>query len=462
MSFTKAITDRFIYSGDKLDTESRRKGAFFIITIYIFLFVTLFYLAYLAFYVPDILKDATYYGNFFFCGLLGSLIFIYKYFGRRVILVNIMAVLTYFSAAATYEGSGGVYSLDLMWYALIPAWFFLVGNKQTGLFWFGISIVIMVFFYYAEYKGYHDFRKDANTNSAEYYFANFLFVAISMLLITYIHESNKEKYMKEVFKAKEKIEFQKEDIISSINYAKRIQRAILPLDESIARAIPHSFIFYKPRDIVSGDFYWFHEMDRDNYILVCADCTGHGVPGALMTVVGSNLLSQIIVEGRISKPADILVELDKRITTTLKQQKENDLIIQDGMDLALLKVDKGKREFIFTSAKRPAIFIHDHVLEEFKGSKNTLGGLRSDEKSFDEIKKQYNDNDVIYLFTDGIADQFGGVKNKKFTIKRFRELVLEIHGAEVAGQKQQMEKEIGNWIGANEQTDDILVIGIRF
>ncbi|HET6989821.1 MAG TPA: SpoIIE family protein phosphatase [Bacteroidia bacterium] len=258
------------------------------------------------------------------------------------------------------------------------------------------------------------------------------------------------------------LEFQKKEITSSINYAKRIQSAILPLEDVIYRGIPLSFIFYRPRDIVSGDFYWFHEIDRDNYIIVCGDCTGHGVPGALMTVIGSNLLTQIVTEGKNTNPSSILSELDRRITSTLKQQKIHDQIIQDGMDLALLKVDKSKHEFILTAAKRPAIFIRNKELQELKGNKHSLGGLMADEKKFEAIKMNYEENDMIYLFTDGIIDQFGGEKNKKFTIRRFRELILNVHRDPMPEQKNKIENEIVKWIGTNEQTDDILVIGIRF
>jgi serine phosphatase RsbU (regulator of sigma subunit) len=258
------------------------------------------------------------------------------------------------------------------------------------------------------------------------------------------------------------LESKNEDILSSINYAKRIQQAILPNEDHVQRRIPLSFILYRPRDIVSGDFYWFNDLDNDSYIIVAADCTGHGVPGAFMTVIGSNLLTQIITENKTTAPAKIMSELDKHITATLKQEKQHYQIIQDGMDLSLLKVNKKQKEFIYTSAKRPAIFIRNREIREFKGSKNTLGGLRSEEKHFDEIRINYEEGDMIYLFTDGYIDQFGGNDNKKFMIKRLRELLIQIHQLPVAEQKQKLEAAIMKWIGRNEQTDDILIMGIRF
>lgn len=258
------------------------------------------------------------------------------------------------------------------------------------------------------------------------------------------------------------LELQKHEIISSINYAKRIQNAVLPQDEIIYKNIPNAFIFYKPRDIVSGDFYWFHEIDSDNYIIVCADCTGHGVPGALMTVIGSNLLTQIVVEEKIQKPASILLALDEKITRTLKQQIEHDKIIQDGMDLSLLRVNKQKKEFVFSSAKRPAIFIKDNILHEIKGSKHSLGGSGNSRKEFEETVFNYSTNDIIYLFTDGVTDQFGGENNKKFSIKRLREHLTGIQQLAVKNQKEKTEKLMADWIGNNEQTDDITLIGIKF
>jgi serine phosphatase RsbU (regulator of sigma subunit) len=290
-------------------------------------------------------------------------------------------------------------------------------------------------------------------------------VVIPFLLLIYLVS----EFVKATQKAEKQIDGQRKlleeknvDILSSINYAKRIQQAILPNDETIQKGIPQSFILYKPRDIVSGDFYWFNEIANNSYIMVVADCTGHGVPGAFMTVIGSNLLTQIVTENKITAPSDIMLQLDNHITATLKQEKQHHHIIQDGMDLSLLKVNRNQKEFIYTSAKRPAIFIRMGELTEFKGSKYSLGGLRSGEKTFDEIKMNYEVGDIIYLFTDGFIDQFGGNGNKKFMIKRLRELLIEIHQLPMEEQKQKLNMAITNWIGNNEQTDDIQIMGIRF
>jgi serine phosphatase RsbU (regulator of sigma subunit) len=257
------------------------------------------------------------------------------------------------------------------------------------------------------------------------------------------------------------LEVKNKDVTDSINYAKRIQYAVLPQEETIYRSIPLSFIFYKPKDIVSGDFFWFHEISRDEYILVCADCTGHGVPGAFMTVIGSNLLNQTVIDNKIYDPGRILSELDSQINFTLKQQKDHSISVQDGMDLTLLKVNKAKKEFVITSAKRPVIFVRDKEVREIKASKFSLGGMRSGDKIFSEFKMNYQEDDILYLYTDGYTDQFGGEKSKKFSSKRLRELFSEISKLPIGEQKNKLAHTINEWKGNLEQIDDMLVMGIK-
>ncbi len=262
--------------------------------------------------------------------------------------------------------------------------------------------------------------------------------------------------------SRKEIEIRNKDVTDSINYAKRIQYAVLPQEETIYRSIPLSFIYYKPKDIVSGDFFWFHEINANEYILVCADCTGHGVPGAFMTVIGSSLLNQTVIDNKIVQPSQILLELDKLINFTLKQQKDSDISVQDGMDLTLIKVNKTRRELIITSAKRPVIFIRNKELQEIKASKFSLGGMRSGEKRFEETLINYQEEDILYMFTDGYVDQFGGEKGKKYSSKRLRELFLELHRSQINDQKNLIASTISNWQGDLEQIDDMLVMGIKF
>lgn len=161
-------------------------------------------------------------------------------------------------------------------------------------------------------------------------------------------------------------------------------------------------------------------------------------------------------------PSAILQELDKKINITLKQEQEGSISVQDGMDLSLIKVDKANKEFIFTSAKRPAIFIRDKQIQEFKGSKASLGGMRMGEKVFEEIKINFQKDDIIYFFTDGYPDQFGGERGKKYSSKRLKENLLSIHQLSMAEQKQKLENTIDTWKGTLEQVDDISIMGIQF
>jgi len=230
---------------------------------------------------------------------------------------------------------------------------------------------------------------------------------------------------------------------------------MLPLKEAIAEK--HSLAEKMPfnQRMFKG------ELSKEEYILVCADCTGHGVPGAFMTVIGSSLLNQTIIDNKIFKPSEILQELDKLINFTLKQQKDRDISVQDGMDLTLMKVNKTKKEVVITSAKRPVIFIRNKELTEIKASKFSLGGMRSGDKLFNEELINYQEDDILYLFTDGYADQFGGEKAKKFSSKRLRELFLDIHRLPMTEQKEKVTKTTADWQGNLEQIDDMLVIGIK-
>ena len=264
-----------------------------------------------------------------------------------------------------------------------------------------------------------------------------------------------------VIKNKE-IEIKQKDITDSIHYAKRIQYAVLPNEESIYRNIPLSFIFYKPKDIVSGDFFWFHQISKEEYIFVCADCTGHGVPGAFMTVIGSSLLNQIIIDSKITQPSEILLELDRQINFTLKQQKDFEYSVQDGMDLSIIKVNKSTNTLLTTSAKRPSLFISNKTCFELKGSKNSIGGISFGKKEFKEQEVNFQEGDMLYLYTDGFADQFGGDKGKKYTTKRLKELLFELSTLPVSHQKTKIQNAFEEWRREYEQLDDVLVVGIKF
>jgi serine phosphatase RsbU (regulator of sigma subunit)/Tfp pilus assembly protein PilF len=266
--------------------------------------------------------------------------------------------------------------------------------------------------------------------------------------------------------AYDQIETKNKDITDSIRYAKRIQQAILPDDHSLSQAFPDSFVFYRPKDIVSGDFYWYHHTDEIKLVAV-ADCTGHGVPGAFMSVLGASQLTSVIAEQGELSPSRILTLIDDGIKNQLHQdQKPNgensgSIVMNDSMDIALCAFDKRKGTLTFCGANRPIIvYRKGGDLEILRPAKCSVGG-DSSRKEFHEITVQLNPGDSFYLFTDGFADQFGGPKGKKFKTSRFKDVLLQIAGQEIRQQKREIELIFDSWRGEFEQVDDVCVIGIR-
>ncbi len=257
-----------------------------------------------------------------------------------------------------------------------------------------------------------------------------------------------------------KLELAYKEIRDSINYSKRIQESILPADEMVSVAFPESFIFYRPKDIVCGDFYWLAQKG-DEILIAAVDCTGHGVPGALMTVIGNSLLNQVLSMSDTTDPSKILTLLDRKLLETFQQH--GNVVTNDGMDAAVCRYRINKRELTFAGAKRPMYVFKNGELIEVKGNKSPIGSFgHSYDKLFTSQKINMNKGDTIYLFTDGLQDQFGGQDGKKFMIKRFRDLLVEIQSLSMKDQKIRLDKEMDIWQGKYEQTDDMLLIGIRF
>ncbi len=256
------------------------------------------------------------------------------------------------------------------------------------------------------------------------------------------------------------IEEKNRHIEDSIRYAKRIQNAIMPPDEYVRRLLPEYFILYMPKDIVSGDFYWASHFDNKTYI-AAVDCTGHGVPGAFMSIVGHDRLNYAVNVSEAKHPADILDSLNIGVTDTLRQSR-SELSVKDGMDIALLSIDFDNNKIEYAGAFNPLYHIRDNELQQISADKFPIGAFVGEElNKFTNHDIKVKSGDVLYIFSDGYPDQFGGPKNKKFMSKRFREMLLEIHGQPMKEQKQILSKRIHDWMGDNTQVDDILIIGIR-
>jgi serine phosphatase RsbU (regulator of sigma subunit)/HAMP domain-containing protein len=281
-----------------------------------------------------------------------------------------------------------------------------------------------------------------------------------------ILEQKVKERTEEVVKQKDEIESQNQrleelykDVTDSIRYAKRLQYSILPPAEKIDEICPNSFVLFKPKDIVSGDFYWFDKMDGKSYC-AAVDCTGHGVPGAFMSLVGANGLNASVQEHHTAQPGKIMDELNAYVSETLnKTSDDND--VRDGMDLSLIAIDYEKNQLEFSGAYNPIYIIRDEEFIILKADKFAIGSFEPGTKHYSNESFQLEEGDQIYLFSDGYADQFGGAKGKKFLYKTFREELLKIHKLDPQEQRNALNKTIVNWQGDYAQVDDILVIGIR-
>lgn len=266
----------------------------------------------------------------------------------------------------------------------------------------------------------------------------------------------KERTIK-ISRQKEIIEEKNKDITSSINYAERIQKASLPALSIIENELKNSFILFKPKDIVSGDFYWFAKVNN-KFVVAAIDCTGHGVPGAFMSLVGIHLLSSIIVENKITSPDIILNELHNKIQFALRQ---SDTSNQDGMDAAICVIDKEKNIVEFAGAKNPLVYIQNNEVIKIKGDKKGIGGNQIIVEHFSKHTIDITSPTSFYIFSDGFQDQFGGEKKRKFMGKNMINLFLENHYLSMQTQKEIYNKTITEWMSSVKQIDDILIIGFQ-
>jgi serine phosphatase RsbU (regulator of sigma subunit)/tetratricopeptide (TPR) repeat protein len=306
-------------------------------------------------------------------------------------------------------------------------------------------------------------EKDQAAFISKLYLYGFIVVGLFLIviLVSFVKNIKQKKIIsvqhERVNIQKLSLEVKNKEITDSINYALRIQSALLPKPEELVKLLPGSFIYYKPKDIVSGDFYWFYKRDSVIFI-ACGDCTGHGVPGALMSVMGINLLTDIIEGNKASEPGKILELLRTGVIRSLNKDSEEGLY-KDGMDISVVKIEESKGKFTYAGANNSVYKVCGTNLEEFKATKQPVG-LSPKMEPFNQVEVTYTKGDHLVLFTDGFADQFGGKSNKKYMYKPFKEFLVKAIG-EKANIEQKLHGEFMNWRANVEQVDDVCVIGLR-
>jgi len=289
--------------------------------------------------------------------------------------------------------------------------------------------------------------------------AHYTIIALENARHYEIMEAEVSKRTQEIVLQKEIIEKKNKNITDSIHYAKRIQDATLPDIGLMNLYLKNSFVLFKPKDIVSGDFYWI-EKKGDEILFAVVDCTGHGVPGAFLSLIGHNSLNQIVNELNILTPSEILGELNKSVNRTLQNNVEGSHI-QDGMDMSICSLNVKTNLLQFAGAYNPLYIVNGNDIREIKGDKISIGSGGDElNKKFTNTVIQLDKNDCIYLFSDGFADQFGGPKGKKFKYSRFKELLIDINKMSMKEQQQNLDTTITKWQGDLEQIDDVCVIGI--
>ncbi len=251
---------------------------------------------------------------------------------------------------------------------------------------------------------------------------------------------------------------QNKNVTDSIYYAQRIQQSFLQSEDQLKKIFSESFLLYKPKDIVSGDYYWFYETELYKFIAV-VDCTGHGVPGAMMSMVANSLFKEVFVNRKLQDTSEILYALDEELAKSIN--KNDDANFNDGMDVSLIRINKQTLELSFSGAFRSVVIVRDNEISELKGSRYPIGFYSGVQKNFETITHSLQPNDCLYLFSDGFIDQFGGEQNKKLNKTNFKELLQTINDMPMNEQDSFLEYAFNNWKQDTIQTDDVLVVGVR-
>lgn len=280
-----------------------------------------------------------------------------------------------------------------------------------------------------------------------------------VLLRTRKHLAELKGAYSEIEMQRAELQLRNKDLTDSLNYARRIQAALLPAEHHIRKIFSNYFIYYRPKHIVSGDFYWFSERNG-KYFIAAADCTGHGVPGALMSMIGLELIQKIINELKVDDSDQILITMNKELESAFFREESGKALIRDGIEMSICVIDRKSREMEFSGAFLPVYIVRDDKLIEIKGDKKNVVqsfAMVSFSKSTFRLQK----GDMLYLFSDGYADQFGGPDNKKFMYRRLRHILLTISKYPLSDQERILDETIKSWMDDGDQIDDMMILGVK-
>ncbi len=393
-----------------------------------------------------------------FVVFIGAAIPIAHFKKNHFILVNAQLIgITWISAFVQWSiGTLSDSGVVILWSFLGPIGALLFTNKKQAVFWITQFLLIILITVFAAPKLSNDSIEVTDIFRKTFYLMNIgttslIVFGTSLYFVRDILRKKNLNYS--LLKSSER---KNKELLDSIKYAKRIQSAIMPSEKQLSQLIPNGFVIYQPKDIVAGDFYWLNQKDNDLYIAAC-DCTGHGVPGALVSVVCNAALNRSIKEFALETPGEILDKTRELVLTEFEKSEDE---VSDGMDIALIRLNGNKLSF--SGANNPLWIVRKNsdLVEDIKGCKQSIG-LTNNPTAFITHETDLRTGDCVYIFTDGYSDQFGGPKGKKFKSRAFKELLQSVYEEPINQQKEIIESTIKAWKGKLEQVDDICVIGLR-
>jgi serine phosphatase RsbU (regulator of sigma subunit) len=433
------------------DGKSLFKARIFVFVLFLLIGIFSINLAYAIFN-----KSLNSFYEISYCIIIAIFLFSVKFFGNLRLLVHTMCGISIVLLVIQVAERGGIYSSDLPWLGLVITWICVITSIKDGLIWYIISTIISVGFYYFD-NPQMNYAYELEAGSL-YALVNLLSVSFGIFIFIALYEIKSNTLLNEINETNKIVSNKNYNIEMSIEYAKRIQLSSLPKSSYLQSLFTNYFIYYKPKDIIGGDFYAAY-VKNDYTIIICADCTGHGVSGAMLSTFGITSLNQIINEKGITEPNHIVYELSDRLKSLFQEDQSE---LKDGMDLSVISINNQSLELAFFGAGRPMFIQREDTFFEFKKNSFGIGGTFK----FDQSEKQPNQilklekNDVIYMYTDGVSDQFGGPNQRKLSNKNLLDYL------QLLSSKSSSEKELAftefmdDWMKKARQMDDMLLICI--